>query len=141
MVLYRICKKQRKFDAFLSDFRFPSFMKYDILFHMNDMYYLMNSIWIPILLAVLCVGCSIYMAITGEPGIARRRGDNRLLKDKEHYVKGAMLLMLFMALGCVIMAVLIGVFHNDTAATIESISWFIIFAFLWKRNEDRYGSL
>ncbi len=137
MVLRGICKKQAKFDAFY----ILLLRQYVILFSMNDMYGFINSIWLPILLAVLCAGCGIYMAVTGEPGMARRRGDNRLLKDKEHYVKGAMLLMFFMALGCVIMAVIIGVFHNDTVATIESISWFIIFGILWKRNEDRYGAL
>ena len=107
---------------------------------MNDLVYLINSIWLPLILAVLCIGSGIYMAITGQPGIARRRGDTRLLKDKEHYVKGAMLLLFFMALGCIVMAVLIH-FGMDNVATLESISWFIVFGILWKRNEDKYGAM
>ncbi len=107
----------------------------------NDIYNLINSIWLPLILAALCVGNGIYMAVTGEPGLARRRNDNRLLKDKKQYVRGAMWLMFFMALGCIIMALIIQFTGNDMIATIESISWLIIFGILWKRNEDKYGAL
>ncbi len=108
---------------------------------MNDIYNLINSIWLPVILGALCAGNGIYMAITGELGLARRRNDNRLLKDKKQYVRGAMWLMFFMALGCLIMALIIQFMHNDTIATIESLSWLVVFGILWKRNEDRYGPL
>ena len=108
---------------------------------MSDVYNFMNSIWIPILLAILCTGCGIYMRFTGEPGIARRKDDNRLLKNKEQYVKNAMLLLFFMAIGCVIMALIIYFLNNDQLATIESITWLIIFGILWKRNEDQNGAM
>lgn len=101
----------------------------------------MNSIWIPLLLALMCLGCGIYLAITGKPDIVRRRGDMRALKDTKQYVKGAMLLMFFMALGCIIMAAIIYFTASDMIATVQSISWFIVFAILWKRNEDRNGAM
>lgn len=108
---------------------------------MNDMISLFNSMWIPLLLGIMCIGCGIYLAITGKPGIVRRRDDKRLLKDEKEFVKGAMILMFFMAVGCIIMAGIIYFTANDTIATIESITWFIVFAFLWKRNEDKNGAM
>ncbi len=108
---------------------------------MNDVINIMNSIWIPILLAVLCIGSGLYLLVTGKPGIVRRRDDKRLLKDEKEYVKGAMILMFFMALGCIIMAAIIYFTANDMIATIESITWFAVFAVLWKRNEDKNGAM
>ncbi len=102
----------------------------------------MNSIWIPVLLAVLCAGYGIYLAVTKDPGAVRRKsGRGDLLKDPIGYVHNAMYLMFFMALGCVIMVAIIYFTANDMIATIESISWFIVFAFLWKKNEDTNGAL
>lgn len=112
-----------------------------IISFMNDIYSIINSIWLPIILGVLCMGYGIYLAVTGDPTAIRRKDKNPLLKDKDCYVKNAMWLFFFMALGCFIMVLIIQFLNNDTAATIESITWFIVFAILWKRNEDKNGAL
>lgn len=108
---------------------------------MSDVYSLINSIWLPIILGVLCVCYGVYLAITGDPAAIRRKEKNPILKNKERYVKNAMWLFFFMALGCLIMVLIIQFLKDDIAATIESISWFIVFAILWKRNEDKNGAL
>ncbi len=108
---------------------------------MSDAYSLINSIWLPIILGVLCVGYGVYLAITGDPAAIRRKEKNPILKNKERYVNNAMWLFFFMALGCLIMVLIIQFLKDDIAATIESISWFIVFAILWKRNEDKNGAL
>ncbi len=107
-----------------------------------DIVSLINSIWLPILLALMCIGYGTYLAVTKDPKAVRRKNDrDAILKDTSAYVKTAMWLMYFMALGCVIMACIIYFIGNDMAATIESLSWFVIFAVLWKRNEDKNGAL
>ncbi len=109
---------------------------------MNDLIIFMNSIWIPVLLAILCAGYGIYLAITKDPKVIRRKtGRNDLLKAPDKYVRNAMWLMFFMAVGCVVMVMIIYFTANDMIATVESISWFIVFAFLWKKNEDTNGAL
>ncbi len=107
-----------------------------------DIVSLINSVWMPVLLALLCAGYGVYLAITKDPKAVRRKNDREaVLKESAVYVKNAMWLMFFMALGCVIMACIIFFTGNDMAATIQSISWFIFFAILWKRNEDKNGAL
>ena len=109
---------------------------------MNDLVNAMNSVWLPAVLAVLCAGYGIYYGITKDPNAVRRKSDRGVMfKEPEKYVRNAMLLMFFMALGCAIMALIIYFTGNDMVATIESVSWFVIFAILWKRNEDKNGAM
>lgn len=110
---------------------------------MEDIMTLMNSIWIPVLLGVLCAGYGIYLGITKDVrALTKRSGTGNirpLLKNPDKYIKSAMYLMFFMALGCAVMVAILYLTGSDIIATIESITWFIIFAFLWKRNEDTNG--
>jgi len=100
----------------------------------------LTSIWIPVGLGVVCLVYGIYMLITKDPSKLRKKNDNRLLRDEKKYAEIGGYLMLFMALGCLVMVIIIEVFHNDMAATIESFVWFIIFGYLWKKMNDKYGA-
>lgn len=58
-------------------------------------------------------------------------------KDKEKYVSEAGKLILFLAAGSFIMALIM--YFNIYAAVAEIAIWFVIFGILWKRMNDKYG--
>ena len=68
-------------------------------------------------------------SITGKKGVK--------FKDKEKYSKEAGKLILFLAAGSFVMAMLM--FFNTYAAVAEIVIWFVIFGILWKRMNDKYG--
>jgi len=100
-----------------------------------------SGIWIPAALGVICAVYGIYMLITKDPYKIRRKGDTSVLKDGEKYATVGGYLMLFMAVGCLVMIGIIQIFANEMIATIESVTWFVVFAILWKRMNDKYGAL
>jgi len=101
---------------------------------------LINSIWIPVAFFIMCLVYGIYMLITKDVKKIRKKDDNRDLKDPQRFATNAGYLLLFMALGCLVMIVIIKVFGNDLVATIESLVWFVVFAILWKLNDNKYGA-
>ncbi len=58
-------------------------------------------------------------------------------KDKEMYAKAAGKLILFLAAGSLVMALLM--FVNTYAAVAEIAIWFVIFGILWKKMNEKYG--
>jgi len=58
-------------------------------------------------------------------------------KDKEKYVTESGKLLLFMAAGSFIMAIVM--YFNVYAAVVEIAVWFLVFGILWKRMSDKYG--
>lgn len=100
---------------------------------------LLNSIWVPLIFALVLVVYGIYMLITKDPERIRRKGDTGQLKDPEKYAVIAGWLFIYMAVGCIIMAILIKVTGNDLIVTIQSLTWFLIFAIIWRRMLDKYG--
>lgn len=100
-----------------------------------------GGIWIPAALGLVCTIYGIYMLITKDPSRIRRKGDTAVLKDAEKYAVTGGWLMLFMALGCLIMMIIIEFVKSEMIATIESMTWFLIFAIMWKRMNDKYGAL
>lgn len=105
-----------------------------------DLVSLMTSVWIPVILGVVCLVYGLYMIITKDPSKIRKKDDNRLLRDDKKYAEVGGYLMIFMAIGCLVMVIIIKVFQNETAATIESFAWFIVFGILWKKMNDKYGA-
>lgn len=105
-----------------------------------DLVGFMTSIWIPVGLGIVCLVYGLYMIITKDPSKLRRKDDNRLLKDEKKYAEVGGYLMLFMALGCLVMVIIIELLKNEVLATIESFVWFIIFGILWKLMNDKYGA-
>lgn len=105
-----------------------------------DLVGFMTSIWIPVGLGIVCLVYGLYMIITKDPSKLRRKDDNRLLKDEKKYAEVGGYLMLFMALGCLVMVIIIELLKNEMLATIESFVWFIIFGILWKLMNDKYGA-
>ena len=58
-------------------------------------------------------------------------------KDKEKYVTESGKLILFMAAGSFIMAIIM--YFNAYVAETQIAVWFLIFGILWKRMNDKYG--
>lgn len=58
-------------------------------------------------------------------------------KDKEMYAKAAGKLILFLAAGSLVMALLM--FVNTYVAVAEIAIWFVIFGILWKKMNEKYG--
>ena len=58
-------------------------------------------------------------------------------KDKEKYMKEAGKLILFLATGSFIMAIVM--YFSTHAAVIQIVVWFVVFGILWKRMNDKYG--
>lgn len=59
------------------------------------------------------------------------------LKDKEKYVTEAGKLILFLAAGSFVMAIVM--YFSTHAAVVQIAVWFLIFGILWKRMNDKYG--
>lgn len=100
---------------------------------------LLNSIWVPLVFALLLLVYGVYMLITKDPNRIRKKGDISPLKDPEKYAVTAGWLFVYMAVGCLVMAALIKFVGNDMIVTIQSLTWFLIFAVFWKRMLDNYG--
>ena len=60
------------------------------------------------------------------------------LKDKEKYVAESGKLILFLAAGSFVMAILM--YFSVHAAVVEIAVWFVVFGILWKRMNDKYGT-
>ena len=100
---------------------------------------ILNSIWIPVGFGVALLVYGIYMLITKDPSKIRKRGDVSPLIDPEKYAYNAGILFIYMSVGCFVMALIIKFIQSDTIVTIQSLTWFLIFAILWKRMLDKYG--
>lgn len=62
---------------------------------------------------------------------------NIKFKDKEKYVAEAGKLILFLAAGSFVMAIVMC--FSTHAAVAEIVIWFVIFGILWKRMNNKYG--
>lgn len=60
------------------------------------------------------------------------------LKDKEKYIQESGKLIIFMAVGSAVMALVL--YFNIYAAIAEIAIWFLVFGILWKRMNDKYGT-
>ena len=100
---------------------------------------LLNSIWVPLVFALVLFIMGAYALITKDPSKIRKRGDTSKLKDSEKFAVTAGWLFVYMAVGCLIMVALIKFTGNDLIITIQSLTWFLIFAIFWKRMLDKYG--
>ena len=68
-------------------------------------------------------------SITGKKGAK--------FKDKEKYVTESGKLILFLAVGSFVIAIVM--YFNTYAAVVEIAIWFVVFGILWKRMNDKYG--
>ena len=64
--------------------------------------------------------------------------NGKKLKDKEKYVAESGKLILFLAAGSFVMAILM--YFSVHAAVVEIAVWFVVFGILWKRMNDKYGA-
>lgn len=62
---------------------------------------------------------------------------HKKFKDEKKYAQGAGKLMIFLAIACVIMPVIM--YFSQLAAFAELCVCVVIFGILWKKNYDKYG--
>lgn len=98
---------------------------------------ILDLTWVPILAFGVSLGFGLNMLITRNPQIVRSKKDNSLFKDPEGYAVHGGILMLFLALGALIMTGLL--FVNVVAAFIEAVVVVVAYAILWKRMHNKYG--
>lgn len=98
---------------------------------------IVTEIWIPVIAFVVCLTYALILLITKNPKCIRKKTDMSI-KDETKYAVNSGYLMLFLAIGALIMCFLI--FVNNYVATAQIATWFVVYAILWKRNSDKYGS-
>ncbi len=93
--------------------------------------------WIGIIAFVLCVAFGLFMVITKRPGIVRSFKDTADYKDKEQFSFRGGILLLCLGGACLIVVLLS--FFNTLISNIFGILALCVFAYFWKKMNDRYG--
>lgn len=93
--------------------------------------------WVPILTFGVTLGLGLNMLITKSPQVLKGKKDKTLYKDPEAYAIHGGRLMLLLALGALIMAVLL--FINAIAALAAAVVTIAVYTVLWKRMHTKYG--
>ncbi len=95
--------------------------------------------FIPLLLVVVLGYYSFRLLVLHDTDAIRPGADQqKKLKDKDAYTKMAGKLMLFLAVGSLVMAGLLYIF--PLAAVIQILAWVVIWGVLWRRMNEKYGS-
>lgn len=95
---------------------------------------LLSQAGIPLLLFVICLYYGLRLLITKDVTLIRRE-NKKPLKDEKEYARRSGLLVLFYAVGTLLMAVL--VFIDVYMAVIEIVVWTIILGIGWKVMTDQ----
>lgn len=95
--------------------------------------------WVPIIGFAMSLMYGVLLLATGNPQILVGKKNTRPIKDSTKYAKEGGKLLLFLALGSLIMCVLL--FVNVTVAFMQIIAWICAFAVMWKKVHNNYGPL
>lgn len=95
--------------------------------------------WVPIMAFAMSFLYGIILFSTGNPQLLVGKKNTRPIKDSTRYAKEGGKLLLFLALGSLIMCFLL--FVNVYVAFVEITLWFCVFAVLWKKIHDKFGPL
>lgn len=102
-----------------------------------DMESYLSAALIPLLMAAVLIYYAIRLLVLHDISSILTMDRNRKLKNKEMYAKEAGKLMLFLAASSLAMAVIL--YWNTIAAVAEVCICILIFCFLWKKMDDKYG--
>ncbi|MCD7818822.1 MAG: hypothetical protein LUH07_07200 [Lachnospiraceae bacterium] len=92
---------------------------------------------IPLLMFVVLAYYSFRLLVLHDTEAIRGKTNYKKLKNKDKYTEEAGKLMLFLAVGSLIM---IGVLYFNIMASVVLICiWIVVFGILWKRMNDQYG--
>ncbi len=93
---------------------------------------------IPLLLAVVFLYYAFRLLVLRDTDCIRQKKDDKKLKDKDNYTRTAGELLLFLALGSLVM---LGVcLFSMVAALALIVAWFVIFGLLWAQMDRKYGA-
>lgn len=92
---------------------------------------------IPILMFVVLAYYAFRLLVLHDIQAIRGKNDHKKLKDQEQYAKAAGELMIFLAVGSLVMIAVMYV--NVTASVVVVCIWIVIFMILWKKMDDKYG--
>ena len=94
--------------------------------------------WVPIIVFGISLGYGIVLLSTKNPKILiGKKNGGKIIRDREKYAVEGGKLLLFLAVGSLLMSVLL--FFNVAFATLEIIIWLVLFAVMWKKISDLYG--
>lgn len=93
---------------------------------------------LPLIAGVICLYYGIRLILTRDCSLVRGK-DKPPVKDEAAYSKQGGLLITCLGIAMLIMAVVL--LFSAIAAVIEMVVLFILFAFLWKRLNDKYGAI
>ncbi len=93
---------------------------------------------IPLLLFAVLLYYAFRLLVLHDTDCIRQKSDTKELKDKEAYTRTAGELILFLAVGSLVM---LGVwFVNTVAAVVLIVIWIVIFGLLWAQMDRNYGA-
>lgn len=97
----------------------------------------LSSIMIPLLMFVALAYYAVRLLVLHDIDAIRGKDRTKKLKNEEMYAKEAGKLMLFLAVGSLVM---IGVMYFNAIASVAVICvWIVVFGILWKRMDEKYG--
>jgi 4-hydroxybenzoate polyprenyltransferase len=98
----------------------------------------LSQAMIPLLMVIILAYYAVRLLVLHDIDAIRGKDKSRKLKNEEMYAKEAGKLMLFLAVGSLVMAVLL--YWNTVAAVVEVLIWIVIFGILWKKMDEKYGA-
>ncbi len=96
----------------------------------------LSEAMIPLLMTVILGYYSFRLLVLHDVAAIRGK-EQKKLKNEEKYAREAGKLMLFLALGSLIMAILIH--FNPVAAIAVIVLFLIVFGLLWRKMDQKYG--
>ncbi len=105
-----------------------------------DLNTILELTWVPIIVFGICLGYGVILLTTKDPKILiSKRTPNKGIKNKEKYAVESGKLLLFMALGSLLMCALL--FVNVILSLVQITLWCIMFGVQWKKVSDTYGPM
>ena len=93
--------------------------------------------WLSAIAFVLCLAFGLYMIRTKKPGMVRSFNDTAKYKDKEQYAEQGGRLILYYSFSWLLMLTVS--FFSDTVSILIGVAALMVFAYFWKKMNDKYG--
>ena len=93
----------------------------------------LSNVMIPLMMTLVLGYYAARLLIFHDTESITGKDNGKKLKDKEKYVAESGKLILFLAAGSFVMAILM-------YFSVHAAVWFVVFGILWKRMNDKYGA-
>ncbi len=105
-----------------------------------DLNTILELTWVPVIVFGICLGYGIILLTTQDPKILiSKKVPNKGIKDRKKYAVESGKLLIFMAVGSLLMCALL--FVNVIVAFVEIILWTIMFGLQWRKVSAIYGPM